>query len=153
MLWQQGTDTRTRANLDWPIAPQQDRTKWIFHSSTYLILIGSSDTTSPCSILPKRPRHMWAKERTGQPSWEAVAGRGVACHLPRYLGDRSLHPGLIPLVPCSPCFPLWLWEVLVARWVAWVLETLTRCFPCLEWWHMFQGFTMTGHSWTCYKPE
>lgn len=98
-----------------------------FHSSTYVILTGSTNTTSPRSTLPKLPR-AYAGPGKDQPSWEAAAGAGV-CYLPRYLGLSSCCPGLIP-APCSPCFPLWLQEVLSSQMVVWVLERLAYPLLC-----------------------
>lgn len=114
-----------------------------FHSSTYVILTGSTNTTSPCSTLPKLPR-AYAGPGKDQPSWEAAAGAGV-CHLPRHLGLSGCCPGLIP-APCSPCFPLWLQEVLSSQMVVWVLERLAYPLLCFEWWHMFWDFIMTRHK-------
>lgn len=135
-------EDKGKSGLAQSSSARQDKMNF-FHSSTYVILTGSSNTASPCSTLPEL-LGAYADLGKDQLSWEAAA-RLSGCHLPRYLGLSSCCPALIP-APCSPCLSLCLQEVLSSQMVVWNLERLVYTLPCFERWHMFWGFIMTRHK-------
>lgn len=148
MLWQQGRDRRTRANQDWPKAPQQGRKKFIF--SILQLMSYSQAVGTLLHVAPFLDNMLaWGKislPRRQQPEPEFATS-------PDTWGSAAA----VLVWSQPPAVPVLLYS---CRWFChrWLCGTL-KCWltPCLA---LSGGMCFGALKWsgtnfhrTCYKPD